>query len=197
MPQPLDPDAVLMLKVKAGDHIVFEQLVQKYHASVINTIYRMLGDRWEAEDLAQQVFVQVFRSAKRYQPNAKFSTWLFTIVRHLSLNELRRRRRHPADSLDEPVRDGEEERERQVADTRAIKPDDAVLEQELDARVRAAIQTLPEQQRMAVVLLRYENQSYEEICKVLRCSLPSLKSLLHRARLTLRDKLTDYFQDRP
>ncbi len=196
MPSPSDPDASLMLQVQAGDKAAFEELVRKYQSPVINTIYRMLGDRWEAEDLSQQVFVQVLRSAKRYKPTAKFSTFLFTIVRHLTLNELRRRARHPADSLDEPARGAGDEQERQVADARATAPDIEAIQNELEKRVRAAIESLPEQQRLAIILLRYEEKSYDEICKILRCSLPSLKSLIHRARLTLKQDLAAYLEKR-
>lgn len=195
MPSPEDLDAVLMRRVRDGDEAAFEELVRKYQQPVLNMLYRFLGDRWEAEDIAQQVFVQVYRSARRYRPQAKFSTWLFTIVRHLALNELRRRRRHPAERLEATDADGEE-RERPLTDPRALPPDEAALQRELDARVRAAVQKLPEQQRMAVILLRYQHLRYEEICRVMRCSMPSLKSLLHRARLALRKDLQNYLQDR-
>src|SRR6267154_199184 len=97
-----DPDVALMLLVKQGDTAAFEQLVDKYKQPVMNVVYRMLRDATEAEDLAQNVFVQVHRSAHRYQVAAKFSTWLFTITRNLCLNEIRRRSRHPADSMDIP-----------------------------------------------------------------------------------------------
>ena len=102
MADQLDPDATLMLRVKQGDAEAFEELVEKYKRPVLNLVYRMIGDPTEAEDLAQNVFVQVFRSADRYRVSAKFSTWLFTIARNLCLNEIRRRKRHPADSLDAP-----------------------------------------------------------------------------------------------
>jgi len=96
-----DPDAGLMLRVKRGDMAAFEALVEKYKQPVINLLYRTLHDAAEAEDLAQNVFVQVFKSAHRYKASAKFSTWLYTIARNLCLNEIRRRSRHPAGSLDE------------------------------------------------------------------------------------------------
>ena len=99
-----DPDAALMLRVKRGDMSAFEELVERYKQPVINLIYRTLPDATEAEDLAQNVFVQVFKSAHRYEVSAKFSTWLYTIARNLSLNEIRRRSRHPADSLDQKRR---------------------------------------------------------------------------------------------
>src|SRR3954464_12767632 len=96
----LEPDVALMLRVKRGDMRAFEELVEKYKQPVINVIYRTLRDLTEAEDLAQNVFVQVYKSADRYQATAKFSTWLFTIARNLTLNEIRRRSRHPAESLE-------------------------------------------------------------------------------------------------
>src|SRR5438477_10042460 len=95
-----DPDAALMLRVKQGDGGAFAELVDKYKRPVMNVVYRMLRDATEAEDLAQNVFVQVYKSAHRYEVSAKFSTWLFTIARNLCLNEIRRRSRHPADSMD-------------------------------------------------------------------------------------------------
>src|SRR5439155_25921159 len=96
----LDPDAALMLRVKGGDRQAFEDLVNKYKRAVTNLIYRTLGDATEAEDLAQNVFVQVYKSAGRYRVSAKFTTWLFTIARNLCLNEIRRRSRHRAESLE-------------------------------------------------------------------------------------------------
>src|SRR5688572_23531513 len=109
MPANLDPDAALMLRVKQGDAAAFAHLVDKYKQSVINLAYRTLRDSTEAEDLAQNVFVQVHRSAHRYQASAKFSTWLFTITRNLCLNEIRRRSRHPADSLDQTHAESDEQ----------------------------------------------------------------------------------------
>ena len=101
MSTPPDPDAALMLRVKQGDGEAFEVLVEKYKQPVMNLAYRTLGDAAEAEDVAQHVFLQVFKSARRYEVSARFSTWIFTIARNLCLNELRRRSRHPAGSLDE------------------------------------------------------------------------------------------------
>src|SRR5712671_364690 len=108
-----DADTALMLRVKQGDSAAFAELVDKYKQPVMNVVYRMLRDATEAEDLAQNVFVQVFKSASRYEVSSKFSTWLFTIARNLSLNEIRRRSRHPADSLDEHLNDAEDQPARQ------------------------------------------------------------------------------------
>src|SRR5512132_336291 len=120
-----DPDAALMLRVKQGDRGAFEELVEKYRQPVMNLVFRTLPDATEAEDLAQHVFLQVFKSAHRYEVAAKFSTWVFTIARNLCLNEIRRRSRHPADSLDEVAADNEDQPMRQIEDGKTFSPPDA------------------------------------------------------------------------
>src|SRR3954471_20730135 len=132
MANPTDPDAALMLRVKQGDRDAFEELVDKYKQPVINMVYRTLRDATEAEDLAQHVFLQVYQSAHRYEISAKFSTWLFTIARNLSLNEIRRRSRHPADSLDEHLDHAEDQPARQVPDNKVFGAPEAVLHGELE-----------------------------------------------------------------
>src|SRR5678815_6008789 len=122
-----DPDAALMLRVKQGDCGAFEELVEKYKQPVMNMVYRTLPDATEAEDLAQHVFLQVFKSAHRYEVAAKFSTWIFTIARNLCLNEIRRRVRHPADSLDQPAFEGEDTPRHQPPDNKTFSPPDNVL----------------------------------------------------------------------
>src|SRR4026207_1890061 len=109
MPDQLDADAALMLRVKQGDRDAFEALVEKYKQPVMNLVYRTLPDATEAEDLAQHVFLQVFKSAHRYEVSAKFTTWMSTLARTLCLNEIRRRSRHPAESLDETFADNEDQ----------------------------------------------------------------------------------------
>lgn len=179
----IESDVALMLRVKDGDHEAFRTLIERYQRAVINVIHRAIGDAWEAEDLAQRVFVQVFRSAGRYQPTAKFTTWLFTITRNTILNERRRRARRSAESLEALSE------ETQFPDVRAIDPARAAGERELQQRIQAAIQQLPEAQRTAVILCRFEDLAYEEIAEVMRCSVPAVKSLLHRARQTLKEQL--------
>src|SRR5438552_7109131 len=122
MPANPDPDASLMLRVKRGDRQAFEELVNKYKQPVINVIYRTLGDATEAEDLAQNVFVQVYKSADRYRVSARFTTWLFTIARNLCLNEIRRRSRHPAESLDAPHPQYEDQPLHQFEDSSRFSP---------------------------------------------------------------------------
>src|SRR5882724_3332686 len=118
----IDPDAALMLRVKLGDTAAFTELVEKYKQPVMNVVYRTLRDANEAEDLAQNVFVQVYKSAHRYEISATFSTWLFTIARNLCLNEIRRRSRHPAESLDATYADEEEQPLRQFEDKKNVTP---------------------------------------------------------------------------
>src|SRR5215472_10803019 len=135
MPVPSDPDAVLMLRVKRGDRAAFAELVEKYKQPVMNLVYRTLHDEAEAEDLAQNVFLQVYKSAKRYESRAKFSTWLFTIARNLCLNEIRRRSRHPADSLEETHSESEDQPQRQYEDKKVFLPTENVLHGELATKI--------------------------------------------------------------
>jgi RNA polymerase sigma-70 factor (family 1) len=181
-------DIRLMGLVSAGDDRAFEALVERHQRLVVGTVGRMLGTNSDAEDIAQQVFVRVWKNAKRYEPRAKFTTWLLKITRNLVFNELRRRARHPAVPLQSET--GEEERP--LRDERAIAPDASLLEQELQKAVDAAIAQLPETQRMAVILRRYEELSYEEIAETLEQSVSAVKSLLFRARTELRASLKRY-----
>ena len=189
-----DPDAALMLRVRDGDREAFETLVEKYKQPVVNLIYRTLPDATEAEDIAQHAFVQVYKSAHRYQPAAKFSTWLFTIARNLCLNEIRRRSRHPADSLDATSMENEDQPLHQYEDRKGFSPPDAVLQAELEEKIDAALNALPEKQRTALMLCRQEDVSYEEMAKILDCSLSATKSLIHRARETLKSQLKPYLK---
>lgn len=194
MPGALDPDAALMLRVKQGDMEAFAELVDKYKQPVTNVVARTLQDAAEAEDVAQNVFVQVFKSAHRYRVSAKFSTWLYTIARNLCLNELRRRSRHPADSLDLEPSDTEDQPRRQYEDKRVSSAPEHLLQDELFTKVERAIADLPETQRTALLLCREEELSYEEIAEILGCSLSATKSLIHRGRETLKQRLKPYLR---
>lgn len=189
-----DPDVALMLRVKDGDIAAFEDLVERYKQPVINLLYRTLPDATEAEDLAQNVFIQVYKSAHRYEASARFSTWLFTIARNLCLNEIRRRSRHPAESMDVPHPENEDQPLRQIEDTKQFAAPEALLQDELEAKVEEAIADLPENQRTAILLCRQNDMSYEDISQVLDCSLSATKSLIHRARETLKQRLKPYLR---
>lgn len=189
---PTDPDAALMLRAKRGDRAAFTELVERWKQPVMAFVYRTLPDADEAEDLAQATFVQLWKTAGRYEPNAKFSTFLFTIARNLCLNEIRRRVRHPADSLDEPLPNDEDHPLRQIEDRKQTAADHDTVRAELFAKVDEALRDLPEKQRTALVLCREGELSYEEIADVLGASLQATKSLIHRARETLKARLKPY-----
>lgn len=189
-----DPDALLMLKVKHGDMRAFEALVDKYKQPVINLVYRTLPDAIEAEDLAQNVFLQVFKSAHRYEVSARFSTWLFTIARNLCLNEIRRRSRHQAESMEATFLEAEEGPARQYEDANMTSPPDELMREELYQLVEAAVEGLPESQRTAILLYQRDEMSYEDIASVLGCSLAATKSLIHRGRETLKSRLKPYLR---
>ncbi len=181
-------DVQLMSLIGAGDTQAFERLVEKHQSLVMGTVARMLGDNSDVEDVAQQVFVRVWKSARRYVPRAKFTTWLLKITRNLVFNEMRRRKRH----MTMPLQSEAEGEEMQLKDNRGQTPDASLLESELQKAIEAAIAQLPETQRMAVVLRRYEELSYEQIADVLDQSVPAVKSLLFRARTELRERLRVY-----
>ena len=184
-------DVRLMELVSTGDTGAFEQLVERHQRLVVGTVSRMLGNNSDAEDVAQQVFLRVWKSAKRYEPRAKFTTWLLKITRNLVFNELRRRSRHPQ----VPLQAESEEEERPIRDEHAVAPDASLLEQELRQAIDAAIADLPETQRLAVILRRYEDLSYEEIAETLDQSVSAVKSLLFRARTELRSSLSRYLTE--
>lgn len=189
--EPESLDTVLMTRAGEGDEQAFRQLVERHQHAVVGTVAKMLGDPTEAEDIAQQVFMRLWRHAKRYRPEAKFTTYLFTITRNLVFNESRRRSRRKEVSVEER----QESVNFQVEAPADRQPDSELLKGELQGAVDKAIAALPEAQRMAVVLRRYDQMPYEEIAEVLELTVPAVKSLLFRARTTLRDALKAYLDD--
>lgn len=183
-----------MLRVQRGDLAAFETLVGKYRQPVLGFVLRTLHDPDEAEDIAQQVFVQVWKAAARYRVASRFATWLFTIARNLCLNELRRRGRHPTDSLDAPGPAGDPAPERSFEDTRTPGVTGEVLLTELEAKIEEALRDLPESQRSALLLLRERELAYDDIARILGVSVSATKSLIHRARETLKLRLKAYLR---
>jgi RNA polymerase sigma-70 factor, ECF subfamily len=182
----LDYDAELMLRVKEGDGASFGVLLDKHRLSVIHFLHRMVQNQAVAEELAQEVFLRVYRSRSTYEPTAKFTTWLFRIATHLALNSLRdgknerSQERLDDGSNDLPVR--------QVSDRRPTVEQSMVYQARLD-EVRRAVAGLPEKQRAAVLMHKYEEMEYSQIARVLSCSESAVKSLLFRAYETLRARL--------
>ena len=183
-------DVQLMLEVKAGDEQSFELLLRKYRTPLVNFLYRMVRDTAVAEDLAQEVFLRVYRAREQYAPSAKFTTWMFRIATNLALNSVRdNRHRQMEISMDQSVDTGEDE-------LPGLEVPDCApsVEQKLVARSRSemivkAIHRLPEKQRAAVLLHKYQELDYDEIARVLECSESALKSLLFRAYESLRVEL--------
>jgi RNA polymerase sigma-70 factor, ECF subfamily len=180
-------DVQLMLDVKAGDELSFELLLKKYRTPLVNFLYRMVKDQAAAEDLAQEVFLRIYRARKEYSPSAKFTTWLFRIATNLALNAIRDGRyRQMQISIDTPRDEDEPVIEIAAQEARA---DDRLIERERNEMIRSAILTLPEKQRVAVILHKYQDMDYTQIGKILGCSESALKSLLFRAYETLRVQL--------
>jgi RNA polymerase sigma-70 factor (ECF subfamily) len=182
----LDFDAELMLRVKEGDGASFGVLLEKHRSSVVHFLFRMVQNYAVAEELSQEVFLRVYRSRSTYEPTARFTTWLFRIATHLALNALRDGKnerlqaRLDDDTGDMPVR--------QVSDRRPSVEQSLVYEVRLE-EIRRAIAALPEKQRAAVLMHKYEEMEYSQIAKVLSCSESAVKSLLFRAYETLRARL--------
>jgi RNA polymerase sigma-70 factor, ECF subfamily len=181
-------DIRLMHLVAVGDTVAFESLVERHQALVAGTVARMLGSNSDVEDITQQVFIRVWKSAGRYVARAKFTTWLLKITRNLVFNEMRRAKRHPH----LPLQIDPEGEELPLRDEATETPDATLLQNELQKAIESAITQLPDTQRMALVLRRYEDLSYEEIADILELSLPAVKSLLFRARTELRERLKGY-----
>jgi len=181
-------DVRLMRQVGRGDTRAFEELIQKHQALVAGTVARMLGSNSDVEDIAQQVFIRVWKSARRYVPRAKFTTWLLKITRNLVFNELRRTKRH----AHVPLQSEAGAEDPPLTDEMNLAPDASLLELELQRTIEEAILQLPETQRLALVLRRYEQLSYEQIAEILDLSVPAVKSVLFRARSELRSRLSKY-----
>jgi RNA polymerase sigma-70 factor (ECF subfamily) len=182
----LDFDAELMLRVKEGDGASFGVLLEKHRSSVVHFLYRMIQNHAVAEELAQEVFLRVYRSRGTYEPTAKFTTWLFRIATHLALNSLRDgKNERSQERLDD---DSSDMPSRQVSDRRPSVEQSLVYQAKLD-EIRRAIAALPEKQRAAVLMHKYEEMEYAQIAKVLTCSESAVKSLLFRAYETLRARL--------
>lgn len=190
-----DPDIRLMLRVREDDPAAFAELVQRFQHRLIAVLHHLIGDRDEAEDLAQEVFLRVYRHRKSYSPRAKFSTWLFTIANNLALNALRDRRRRPSQPLEVSESGSlchEPQQHPPDAASSSCFPAKRLHQEELARVIRQALDTLNERQRLAIILNKYEDMNYADIAQVMGLTTKAVKSLLSRARTKLREVLQGY-----
>lgn len=188
-----DPDVQLMLRLRGGDEGAFRELFEKHSRAIVNFTYQFVGSRQRAEELAQDVFLQVYRAAARYEPQAKFTTWLYRIATNACLNEMRRpEHRHRTRGLEYATDDPHERAEIAFPDPNALAGESALAGRELEARIRAVLGKLPRSQRAALLLSRVEGLSYREVADALGCSEGAVKSLVFRATATLRHELEEF-----
>jgi RNA polymerase sigma-70 factor (ECF subfamily) len=185
-------DAEVMLRVKAGDESAFDYLVQKYRRPLVSFMYRMARNTAAAEDLAQEVFLRVYRSRQTYEASAKFTTWLYRIATNLAVNHARDTRHERPEvtvSLDEP--DEETGTTLDVPDTK-VTVEESLVRRERMLAIRAKVEALPERQKLAVIMHKYQQMDYKQIADVLKLSESATKSLLFRAYETLREQLKEF-----
>ena len=182
-----DPDIQLMLDFANGDDSAFNQIMGKYKGIVIGITRRYFNDRSRAEDIAQEVFLRIYLSKNKYKPKSKLSTWIFRITANLCLNDIRLQKRIESnlDLIDDNT----------SSTDRELDIMDKLEKEELNETVRSALLSLPERQRLAVILSKYDGLSYQEISKILNCSISAVDSILQRAKQTLKKQLNKYFKE--
>lgn len=190
-----DIDLQLMARVKAGDDEAFNQLMQRHERTVVNLVYRFTGNREIAHDLAQEVFLRIYRASGRFEARAKFFTYLYKVTLNLCRNQRAKAQRRQTTSLNATRRGrGDEELPLRELEDPTGSAEEQVSRLELAEMVREAVETLPDQQREAVVLQRFHGLAYEEIAEALNLSIPAVKSRIHRAKLNLKEKLVPYLE---
>lgn len=188
-----DPDAELMVAFQQGNGAAFEQLLDKYHRPIVNFIYKIVNNAAEAEELAQEVFLRIYRSRDGYEPRARFAAWIYRIATNLSLKEASRKRRmrfwsHHSNSHKDPLMVEE------VLRDPAPDAEGRVISSELGRVMRRAIGSLPRNEKVALILRRYEELSYREIAEIMDCTEAAVKTYIHRGKLHVRDRILPYLE---
>jgi RNA polymerase sigma-70 factor, ECF subfamily len=189
----IDADAALMVAFQQGDNEAFDQIIDKYHRPIVNFIYRIVNNPAEAEELAQEVFLRIYRARHAYEPKARFAAWIYRIATNLSYKEAGRKRRMPfwrgRDSSDNKPAPEEE----QFRDP-APGAEDKMIATEMGRVIRRAIGSLPRNEKIALVLRRYEELSYREIAEIMHCTEAAVKTYIHRGKLHVREMILPYLQ---
>jgi len=185
----MESDIELMERVRSGDGNAFSELMMRHYRGVVNYIYRFTNDRGNSEDLAQEVFLRVYRSAKRYKPEAKFSTWLYKIATNLCLTEVKSRGRDRRLGLDDI-----QENSGDLRDPKSADGYDITFRREIGGAIFEALKSLPERERTAVILCKYEELPYEEVAEIIGCTVGAVKAYVHRGRMKLIEKLKPYIK---
>ena len=186
-----ESDIELMLRLKAGDVAAFETLVKRYRKPLINMIYRFLGEPMEAEDLAQEVFLKVWGMKDKYKPKGKVASLFYAIAKNLCMNRLREKKKAKISSF-EDLR-GMESKIVSLS-SQETRADKIVEQKDLQQFIKTIIQSLPENQKLAIILREYQDLSYAEIAKIMNCSVKSVEAYLYRARETIKTKLEGYMR---
>lgn len=185
----MENDIELMVRVKAGDDSAFTELMRRHYKGVVNYIYKFTNNRETSEDLAQEVFLRTYRSAKRYEPQAKFSTWLYKIATNLCLTEVKNRGKEHNMSLDEI-----QENVGDLPDANSENAYDFMFRKEIKDSIFEAMKSLPERERIAIILCKYEETPYEEVAEIIGCTTGAVKAYVHRGRMKLIEKLKPYLR---
>ncbi len=183
-----------MLEFKAGDKAAFEKLMRKYYPRILNFIYRFMGNRTVAEDLTQEVFMRIYKAAAAYKPRSLLQTWIYVIAKNVCLNEMRRKKDFVV-SLDDRPNLSEGSYDREPQDSSTPSPDAELMQKERKSIIKSAIDSLPPNQRIAVILRRYDDFSYDQIARTLNISNKAVKSLLNRAKENLKVRLADMIKE--
>lgn len=186
---PIDPDVALMLAFQKGDDLAFEQLLDKHYGPIVNFVYRFVNNRSDAEELAQEVFLRVYRARSSYEPRARLSSWLYKIATNVALKAARKSRRMPLRNPAEAMHDSGGGND--IPDSRP-NAESVLADEELEKAVRSALEALPRNEKLALILRRYQGLSYREIAAAMNCSEGAVKTYLHRGKLRVRRQLLPY-----
>lgn len=189
----VDTAAKLMLQFQGGDDACFEAIVDMHKQNMFDLAYRFLGNYQDAEDVTQELFIKVYHSRETYRALSKFTTWIYKICKNTCIKQLQKRKANTT-SLSDYQSSLNDRSLDEVRDPKSDLPLDSLLAQEKAETVKNAIDSLPERQRLALVLYRYQECSYQEVSEILDCSEEAVKSILHRARMSLKDKLKVYLK---